>query len=323
MTETVVVTSLGSVSGDIVIKGLHKEGMRVVGCSIYPAEWVADSLEVDAYYKVPLTADAEGFLATMADICKKEQASYIFPLIDLDVDLFNANRAWAEDLGVTVCFSTKHALDIIRNKKDLADFIAAEVPEVVSIPTLMLKDVDTLPWEFPVVCKLINGRSSQGLRYIHSQAEWDAFRGEVNLDAYIVEPFIEGPTIVVEIIRQPQTGSMVAIPREELISTPHGCGLTVRTYRDPKLEESCKVLAERLGIVGNVNYEFLRDPQGVYHFVECNPRFSAGTKFICIAGYNTIRNHLRCFTGQEIEPCEHIRDLIIARKYEEYVMCEC
>lgn len=322
MAKTVVVTSLGSVAGDIVIKNLHQQGVRVVGCDIYPAEWVADSLNVDAFYRVPLSADAENYLATMADICKKEKADFIFPLTDIDVDLFNANRQWAEDLGVTVCFSTKRALDIVRNKKVLSDYIAAEVPEIVSIPTLMVADVDEVPWEFPVVCKPYNGRSSQGLRYIHSQEEWDAFKKEADLSVYIVEPFVQGPIVMVEIVRQPDTGTVVAMTREELLDTPHSLGLAVRTYREPELEEQCKVFAERLGVIGNVNFEFLRDPSGVHHLVECNPRFSAGTEFMCLSGYDLVSNHLRCFMGEEIEPVDDWHNLTISRKYEEYVMRE-
>ncbi len=322
MSKTIVVTSLGSVAGDIVIKKLHAAGHRVVGCDIYPAAWVADSLFVDAFYQVPYASDTENYLTTLTDICQREKADFIFPLTDVDVDLFSARRDWVAEQGVTVCFSPKETLDIARNKKTLAEFIAREVPEVTSIPTLMVRDVEELPWDFPVVCKPHNGRSSQGLRYIHSQEEWEQFRAVADLDVYIVEPYVKGPIVMVEIVRQPETGTIVAMTREELLDTPHSCGLTVRTYREPELEEACKVLAERLGIWGNVNFEFLRDEAGVHHFVECNPRFSAGTEFMCLSGYDLVNNHLRCFMGEEIEPVEDYHWLTIARKYKEYVTGE-
>ena len=46
--DTALVTAIGSFSADIVIKNLKKNGMRVVGCDIYPPEWIADAEHVDA-----------------------------------------------------------------------------------------------------------------------------------------------------------------------------------------------------------------------------------------------------------------------------------
>ncbi|MFQ9705363.1 MAG: ATP-grasp domain-containing protein [Enterocloster clostridioformis] len=52
---------------------------------------------------------------------------------------------------------------------------------------------------------------------------------------------------------------------------------------------------------GCVNMEFIEDRDGVYHMLECNPRFSGGVEFSCLAGYDCVTNHLRCFEGKEIE----------------------
>ena len=35
-------------------------------------------------------------------------------------------------------------------------------------------------------------------------------------------------------------------------------------------------LADKLNVLGDVNFEYILDKNGTYHFVECNPRFSAG-----------------------------------------------
>lgn len=43
MKKTVIVTAIGSFSAQNVISACHKAGMRVVGCDIYPAEWVVNS----------------------------------------------------------------------------------------------------------------------------------------------------------------------------------------------------------------------------------------------------------------------------------------
>ena len=78
-------------------------------------------------------------------------------------------------------------------------------------------------------------------------------------------------------------------------------------------------LAEKLGIRGDVNFEYILDPEGIYHLVECNPRFSAGCEFSCMGGYDCVVNHMRCFMGKPIEDYHFKHSMIIARKYEEYI----
>ena len=222
-------------------------------------------------------------------------------------------------MGADMCDGTKEALDIIRNKKILADFIEKECPGTQSIPTEMLRDIKELEWDFPVVCKPYNGRSSQGLRYIYNKEEWDEFVLTADKEVYIVEPFIEGPLVMVEIVRQDDPHKVVAMTRRELISTPHGCSTTVHVYKDEELEENSKILADKLNVLGDVNFEYILDKNGTYHFVECNPRFSAGCEFSCMAGYDYVENHMKCFMNKEIEDCHFKHNMIIARKYEEYI----
>ncbi len=317
--KTAFVTSLGSVASDIVIKSLKRHGFRVVGCDIYPKEWVVDAASVEVFYQAPYAAEEEKYLAFVRNVCETEKVRYLLPLIDVEVDLFNRNREWFEAHGVVLCISPKPALDIIRNKKALADFVAGECDVFSSIPTLLLKDMKMLPWAFPVVCKPYNGRSSQGLNYIYNQIQWENFLSAADKSVYIVEPFIKGSVVVVDIVRQSRSHQVVAIPRREMLRTPHGCATTVYMYQDKELEEKSKRLAEALGVEGCVNFELILDEEGVYHFMECNPRFSAGCEFSCMSGYDCVGNHMRCFDGREIEPFTFQHSQYIARKYEEFI----
>lgn len=317
--KTALLTSTGSVAADIVIKSLKRMGFYVVGCNIYPREWIAESCEVDAFVQSPTVADNEKYLEFIKSLCEKEKIDYIFPMIDYEIDLMNNHRGWFENRGIVLCISPKSAIDIIRDKKKLAEFIETTCSDTVFIPTKKMSDVVEPEWPFPVVCKPFNGRSSQGLRYIHSDEEWKKAQTEVKQEDYIVQPFISGPRIVVEIVRQSVPNKVVAMTRRELISTPHGCSLTVLTYHDEKLEKAASNLANALGVIGDVNFEYILDKDGIYHFIECNPRFSAGCEFACMNGYDCVENHIKCFMGQEIEDYHFKHNMIIARKYEEYI----
>ena len=317
--KTALITSTGSVAADITIKSLRRMGFHIVGCNIYPKEWIVESCEVDEFYQIPPVADTEKYLKSIKSICIKEKVKFLIPMIDYEIDLLNVNRDWFMDNNVVLCISPREALDVIRNKKELADFVARECPKTVSIPTLMLKDIEKLPWEFPVVCKPYNGRSSQGLKYIYNQEEWEEFYKVANKNLYIVEPFIDGPLVMVEVVRQIHPHKVIAMTRRELMSTPHGCSTTVLVYQDKELEKASKILADKLGVLGDVNFEYILDKNGIYHLVECNPRFSAGCEFSCMGGYDYIENHIKCFMNKEIEDAHFKHNIIIARKYEEYI----
>ena len=317
--KTALITSTGSVAADIVIKSLRRMGFKIVGCNIYPKEWIVESCEVDKFYKIPPVSDFDNYLNKIKEICLKEEIEFVLPMIDYEIDLLNLHRSWFDVNNVILCISPKKAIDIIRNKKALADFVKRECPTTMSIPTIMLRDITKIPWDFPVVCKPYNGRSSQGLKYIYNETEWDEFISMADKDIYIVEPYIEGPLVMVEVVRQDKPHKVIAMTRRELISTPHGCSTTVFVYRDEALEEATKILADKLGVLGDVNFEYILDRNGVYHLVECNPRFSAGCEFSCMGGYDYIENHIKCFMGKEIENAYFKHNMIIARKYEEYI----
>lgn len=315
----ILVTSTGSVATDITIKSLRRMGHRIIGCNIYPKEWIVESCEMDGFYLVPPVTKSEEYLQSVHDICEKENIQFIFPMIDYEIDLYTKNRDWFTEHGIVLCISPNESLEYTRNKKKLQDFIRDNCPKTHAIPTMMAKDIQKLEWEFPVVCKPYDGRSSQGLLYVHNEEEWNQFLNTADLEKYIVEPFIDGPLVMVEIVRQTDPHKVVAMTRRELMATPHGCSTTVLVYQDKELEEASKELADKLNVFGDVNFEYIMAKDGTYYLVECNPRFSAGCEFACIGGYDCIENHLKCFLGKEIEDYHFKHNMIIARKYEEYI----
>ena len=169
------------------------------------------------------------------------------------------------------------------------------------------------------MCKPYNGRSSQNLHIIKNQIEWEAFISCVEKDIYIVEPYIYGEIIVADVIRQPDYEECEVVLRKELIRTPHGCGLSVEIFRDADIEQSCRLIAKKMGIVGCVNFEMIKSSEGKLYFMECNPRFSAGVSFSVLAGYDVVANHMRCFQKKHIVFGANAGNIVMARRYIEMV----
>ncbi len=316
--KTALVTAIGSFSADIVIKNLKKNGIRVVGCDIYPSEWIADASSVDSFYQVPYATDENRYVKQMLSICTEEQADHLLVLTDAEVDVWNRHRKELQECDVTLCLSSEETLRRCRDKREMSRFLS-EQGIGHPIPTLDLLEADIEKLSYPAVVKPFNGRSSQGLHYIASIEEMKSFLEFSHAGEFVVQPFYKGSIITVDIVRQEDTGECAVICRKELLRTANGAGTSVLVFTNPGLEDMCRETAQALNINGCVNFEFIEGVDGLYHMLECNPRFSGGVEFSCLAGYDCVTNHIRCFTGESIEPFHGATGMYIARKYEEYI----
>lgn len=332
MGETILVTAIGSFSAVTVIESLKKDGYRVVGCDIYPAEWVANSTIADVFYRAPYATDRPAYEEFVKMVCKEEEVAFIMPLTDVEIDLFRGWTTAAEETGAVVCMSERKMLDIIRDKKVLENYLAPlEICD--TIPGRLLSEVVSDPEfaekaSYPLVIKPIDGRSSQGLHMVKNAKEMKSAAelcGE-DADHYLVQPKISGPIITVDVVRNPETEECVCIPRRELLRTLNGAGTSVYVFKNEHLEKQCRAIAKALNICGCVNFEFVEEVEpaeqngpGKWRFLECNPRFSGGLAFSAVAGYDMVRNHLNCFKGIGLEPEGEIREQYVARRYTEFV----
>lgn len=319
--KKVLVTALGSLSSGRTINNLKNNNYYVVGTGVHDQKLVAESVLTDRYYKVPFAVDTEAFLNALYDICEKEGINYLIPLTDSEVDVLNANRKWFEEHDVILCFSGEDAIHLCRNKMKIAQLLS-EVEGVNIIPTSYLKDIPDGDVILPVVCKEVDGRSSQNLNYISTIEDWMRYKEMIDKDKMIVQPYIEGPVVTADVIRQFDGKYCVVIPRKEIIRTHNGAGLSVHIFRDQKLTDLCILIADKLNVTGCVNFEFIMDSEGQYHFLECNPRFSGGIAFSCMTGYDCILNHIRSFDKESIDCFAFDKECYIARKYEEYITVE-
>ena len=157
--KRVLVTAIGSLSADIVIKTLHREGYYVIGSDIYPKEWVVDAKNVDEFYRIPVAAEQDNYVNRLLEICRDREVDYICPLTDVEIDVLNENRSVFENIAA-LCISDYEAIRICRNKKRTADILKrAKICNV--IPGYNREDIENRRISLPAVAKPVNGRSSQ------------------------------------------------------------------------------------------------------------------------------------------------------------------
>lgn len=186
MKNTVLVTAIGSFSADAVIQSCRREGFRIVGCDIYPAEWVVSSMDVDVFYRAPYATDTEAYRSFIRQICETEQIDYVLPLTDIEIDVFQQWRQEEQNCPggrAVVCMSDRETIRLCRNKRRAAQLLDAQ-KICRTIPGKRLSELlETLEnsgqdglarLSYPLVIKPEDGRSSQGLRRIFDFREMGA-----------------------------------------------------------------------------------------------------------------------------------------------------
>lgn len=318
MRRKILVTAIGSFSALSVISQLRSLRCKVVGCDINRPEVVPNSLRCDAFYTVPKTAEKEKFFNSIKKICRDNEVDMIFPLTDVDVDFFDENRDWFEKNDIIVCISSKETIKKCRDKYILQQFVS-DLDDIDGIPSHLGSSLERdKKIDFPIVCKPRDGRSSEGLIMLYSDEEFELRKNIVLNDRYIVEPFVGGSVVTVDVIRGCNTTA--CFPRLEIKRTYNGAGLAVQLLNDEKLINMSIKIADALDIKGCVNFEFIKEKKsGKYYFMECNPRFSGGVAFSSFAGYKIVKNHIRSFMDKKIDGQKRFKEQYIVKEYTEIV----
>ena len=298
-------------SAECAIKQLKNEGHYVVGCDIYPGEWHYETKFCDAFLRAPFATNEKEYIDFLLKACDDLELKFLIPLTDLEIDIINKSRFLFEKAGIVLCMQSKEVLDIARDKYILnKTFINDDV-----VPSVRTSLLTALPDDFPFPCiaKPYNGRSSEGL--IRNATKEQVLAIE-NMGIYIVQEQITGNVFTVDYVRNSSSGRDASVARQELLRTKNGAGLTVKICNDERIMKLVSHIGTALNINGCVNMEFIYN-NDKYYLIDINPRFSAGVAFSVISGYNMITNHVRCFSGLEIDNPIEIKERIIIKKYEE------
>lgn len=246
-----------------------------------------------------------------------ENIDYLIPLTDPEVDIISGSLSLFRDRQVVVCIPPKSVVDVVRDKLLISRFFG-DVSSVKVIETFDFDELHERGIRFPILAKPRKGRSSEGIVQIHNFSGLGYYIDKLSKEEYIFQPLLQGDIFVVDVVRSPN-GQMASITREELLRTPRGAGITVKIWPEHLCGEMAREACRLLNVVGCVNLEF-KVFDGIPLLMDFNPRFSAGVAFSVMAGYDMVRNHLRCFTGEQIDVEFIPQQNIFCRGYQEYLL---
>lgn len=312
-----LVTSIGSMSAEAVISRLVLlPDTEVIGCNMYPAPWVPASRLVKRYYQVSSAKEEAAYINQILKICRLEDVTHVIVLTDPEVDILSIYREEFNAVGVMLCIPPKLAVQNARDKMSIYQRFVNH-PRIQPIKTIDIKEARFMDFSWPLIAKPRWGRSSEGQVNIPDAGALRFWGERLAEQDYVVQPFHAGDVLVVDVVRQYDSGVSVAMTRQELLRTTNGAGMAVRMLPGHVCGVQAAEAAEILDLQGCINLEFLL-VDGTPLLMDVNPRFSAGVAFSIRAGYDMVINHLHCFDGGFLEPYFPPANIVYTRGFVEY-----
>ena len=196
---TALVVSGGGLQGAAIIKSLRAVGgVRILVADCH--EENVGCFEADGYFVAPLLSNVSAFTSFLHRVCREEAVDHLFPITDLELEIFSREKQALELAGTRVWVCSPAVLEVARNKLHLARWLQAH-----GLPTLPTASTpEGVGVAGPLLGKPLAGYGSKGIVKVASlsdalalpQAQREGLAWQVQLpafDEYSIDLAIAGP----------------------------------------------------------------------------------------------------------------------------------
>lgn len=254
--------------------------------------------DADAFYLVPRIT-APGYLDVILDICKKEQITGVFSLIDPELSMLAKERDRFLAVGTTPIISDYDLVETCFDK-----FRMYELLQKMQIPTgkcyvekeAFYQAVERGEISYPVFVKPVKGSASIHINKINSAKEI-----EVLFDLYddlMIQEFMDGQEYGADVYIDMISGKCTDIFIKKKIKMRAGETDKSVSIKDEKLFELIRKFAEDCGFRGMIDIDIF-EIGDTYYISEVNPRFGGGYPHAYACGVNMPKAVITNLAGQE------------------------
>lgn len=248
--------------------GLHP---RIVATDTNPMVAPA-CLAADISYDVPPTSD-KSFIASLADICRKEGIRLLVPTIDAELQPLARDRAVLVARRMLLNISNLASLVVVQDKAKTARVLSEAgivVPKTASIREVI---AEPSSWKWPVIVKPNSGSSSIGVSQVGSVSELENLQ-KVRSDL-IAQEFIRGPEFTVNVFVDDAGRCRSIVPhfRREIRGGEVSKAITVK---NAVLADIARKIVKAIpGLFGAICFQAIVGTDGPA-VLEINARFGGG-----------------------------------------------
>lgn len=248
------------------------------------------------HYLVPPSSD-QNFIPTILGICKKENIKLLIPTRDGELLLFAKNKEKFEQQGTHVIVSNPEIIEICNDKYKFYQFLTENN---IPTPKTYISEQISFPFihHYPLFVKSRHGSGSKSVFKVENEEELKFFINYV--PNTVIQEFANGKEYTIDLLTDFNGKVLTVVPRER-IETFCGESYKGKTVKDIKMIEYAKDLAEKLGTIGHITIQCIKNEAGI-KFIEVNPRFGGGAILGIKSGANTPLLILRLINGKRLEP---------------------
>jgi carbamoyl-phosphate synthase large subunit len=239
-------------------------------------------------------------------IVKRQQVKLVIPCVNRAAVLLGQWANELQNLGCTVVASDADICRTFDNKRLAEQWF---VDHGVLTPRWTRES----PW--PWIIKPVFGAASRGQFLVHSSEEFDRLSASLNLEEYLIQPFVPGVEYTVDAYVSRSHETLGCVPRRRLQVVD---GEVVRsvTERNEGLIQDCQRILNRGGFRGPITLQAI-EQEGRFWFLEINPRFGGGVILSMQAGAEYARLCVREALGRPVEPVTWRAGVLMTRAYRE------
>ena len=256
--------------------------------------------DADAFHLVPRIT-APDYLDVILDICKKEQITGVFSLIDPELSMLAKERDRFLAVGTTPIISDYDLVETCFDK-----FRMYELLEKMQIPTgkcyvekeAFYQAVERGEISYPVFVKPVKGSASIHINKVNSAKEI-----EVLFDLYddlMIQEFMDGQEYGADVYLDMISGKCTDIFIKKKIKMRAGETDKSVSVKDEKLFELIRKFTEACGFRGMIDIDIF-EIGDTYYISEVNPRFGGGYPHAYACGVNMPKAVITNLAGQENE----------------------
>lgn len=273
--------------------------------------------EADKHYIVPRMT-APGYLDVIYDICKKEQITGVFSLIDPELSLLALHEQEFKNLGVTIIGSSYELCERTLDKWKMFQWLTAhgyDCAESYVDKEAFYKDVAAKKQNYPVFVKPVRGSASIAISKAEDQATVDLLFDHA--DGLLIQEYLKGQEIGADCYIDMISGEVISIfTKKKLVMRAGETDKSV-SFKDPKLFALIERFVKESGFRGQIDIDIF-DCDGTYYISEVNPRFGGGYPHAYEAGANHMKYIVNNLQGKKNAPCiGEYESGVVMMKYSE------
>ena len=307
MMNRIMITAAGGPAGFCLAKYLkgkaHLIGLE--GSTDSPAQFFCDEV-----YLVPF-ATSPDYRDEILRIVRKTGPDMIIPTFDEDLLLFDAIR---DEVECFILLSSSEALHICDDKRKTAEMF----PEIAARTYTVEEARRERP--YPLFIRPSVGRGSKiGFKV---EDDDDLEYSLRNVEKPFIQEWLPGPEVTVDTFADLE-GVLLGISPRIRSQTRGGISTKARFVKDEQIEKACRIIHERLRIIGPTNIQFMKDSSGRWKLSEINPRYAGGIGLSYQAGFDSITPLLTINPKQKTVRAEKMTPnfgITVVRYWEERVV---